>query len=78
MISRICSVDSFSLRERHHPRPRIRLPHPHSLPPSPATPGKLPARIRDAIRVQQESSEILIGWIQLAIVLTFTVLYLLS
>ena len=41
-------------------------------------PGKLPARIRDAIRVQQESSEILIGWIQLAIVLTFTVLYLLS
>ena len=44
----------------------------------PATPGKLPARIRDAIRVQQESSEILIGWIQLAIVLTFTVLYLLS
>ena len=40
--------------------------------------GKLPARIRDAIRVQQESSEILIGWIQLAIVLTFTVLYLLS
>lgn len=55
--------------------------------PAPATPlpatdaarsGKLPARIRDAIRVQQESSEILIGWIQLAIVLTFTVLYLLS
>ena len=40
--------------------------------------GRLPARIRDAIRVQQESSEILIGWIQLAIVLTFTVLYLLS
>ena len=44
----------------------------------PVTPEKLPARIRDAIRVQQESSEILIGWIQLAIVLTFTVLYLLS
>ena len=55
--------------------------------PSPATslpvadaarPGQLPTRIRDAIRVQQESSEILIGWIQLAIVLTFTILYLLS
>ena len=44
----------------------------------PATPGRLPARIRDAIRVQQESSEILIGWIQLAIVLTFALLYLLS
>lgn len=43
-----------------------------------ATPGRLPARMRDAIRVQQESSEILIGWIQLAIVLTFTVLFLLS
>ena len=41
-------------------------------------PGRLPARIRDAIRAQQESSEILIGWIQLAVVLTFTVLYLLS
>ncbi len=44
----------------------------------PAGPGRLPARIRDAIRAQQESSEILIGWIQLAIVLTFTVLFLLS
>jgi len=43
-----------------------------------ARPGKLPARILNAIRAQQESSEILIGWIQLAIVLTFTILYLLS
>ncbi len=45
---------------------------------APARAGKLPTRIRDAIRVQQESSEILIGWIQLAVVLTFTVLFLLS
>ena len=70
------TVDSFSLRER---RTMANPPPASTLPASgPATPGKLPARIRDAIRVQQESSEILIGWIQLAIVLTFTVLYLLS
>ena len=55
-------------------------PPPATPPPATdaARPGELPARIRDAIRVQQESSEILIGWIQLAIVLTFAVLYLLS
>ena len=41
-------------------------------------PAPLPARIREAIRVHQESSEILIGWAQLAIVLTFAVLYLLA
>ena len=38
----------------------------------------LPARVQDAIREQQESSEILIGWIQLAVVLTFAVLFFVS
>ena len=38
----------------------------------------LPARVREAIQRQQESSEILIGWIQLGIVVTFSVLYFLS
>ena len=31
----------------------------------------LPGRVRDAIRRQQASSEIVIGWIQLTIVVTF-------
>jgi len=38
----------------------------------------LPKRIRHAIQAQQESSEILIGWLQLAIVLIFTALYAVS
>ena len=38
-------------------------------------PEKLPARVRDAIRRQQERSEILIGWIQLAIVALVTGAY---
>ena len=37
--------------------------------------SRLPSRVRDSIRQQQESSEILIGWIQLGVVLTFAVLY---
>jgi len=41
-------------------------------------PAHLPARVRATIRTQQESSEILIGWLQLAVVLTFTVLYAIS
>ena len=55
-------------------------PLPASAPPAPGSPApdRLPARIRDAIRAQQEASEVLIGWMQLAIVLTFTALYLLS
>ena len=32
----------------------------------------LPPRIREAIIRQQDQSEILIGWVQLAVVLTFT------
>jgi len=36
---------------------------------------RLPARVREAIRVQQHRAEVLIGWIQLAVVLTFGTLY---
>ena len=39
---------------------------------------RLPGRVRDAIRRQQDSSEIVVGWIQLSIVVTFSVLYALS
>ena len=38
----------------------------------------LPERVRTAIRAQQDRSEIAIGWIQLAVVLTFGTLYALS
>lgn len=38
----------------------------------------LPERVRNAIRHQQDRSEILIGWIQLAVVLTFGTLYAVS
>ena len=38
----------------------------------------LPGRVRDAIRRQQDSSEVVVGWIQLSIVVTFSVLYALS
>ena len=37
--------------------------------------ARLPPRVRDRIRRQQESSEIAIGWVQLAVVLTFAALY---
>lgn len=37
--------------------------------------GRLPPRVREAIRRQEISSEKLIGWIQLGVVLTFGVLY---
>ena len=50
---------------------RLRLPTSRRDPP-------LPGRLRDAIRRQQESSEIVVGWIQLSIVVTFCVLYALS
>jgi adenylate cyclase len=36
---------------------------------------RLPARVSETIRRQEERSEILIGWVQFAIVCTFTVLY---
>ena len=38
----------------------------------------LPARVRDVISREQDWSEILIGWIQLGVVLTFAALYYLS
>lgn len=38
----------------------------------------LPARVRDVVAREQDSSEILIGWIQLGVVLTFGALYYLS
>lgn len=41
-------------------------------------PAALPARVRNAIRVQERSSEILIGWAQLAIVVIFGSLYALA
>ena len=50
---------------------RLRLP-------TNRNPPHLPGRVRDAIRQQQESSEIVVGWIQLWIVVTFSVLYALS
>jgi adenylate cyclase len=40
--------------------------------------GVLPAPVRAAMAIQQESSEILIGWIQLAVVVGFGSLYALS
>lgn len=38
----------------------------------------LPERVRQAIRRQQDESEMLIGWLQLAVGLTFATLYLVS
>lgn len=40
--------------------------------------AQLPARVRDAIRAQQDASEILIGWVQLGVVTLFGSLYLVS
>ena len=50
---------------------RLRLPTSRDNPP-------LPGRVRDAIRRQQDSSEVVVGWIQLSIVVTFSILYALS
>ena len=50
---------------------RLRLPTIRETP-------HLPGRVRDAIRRQQDSSEVVVGWIQLSIVVTFSVLYALS
>jgi adenylate cyclase len=41
-------------------------------------PEVLPERVRQAISDQQDRSEILIGWFQLAVGLTFGTLYLIS
>lgn len=39
---------------------------------------KLPSRVRETIEAQQDESEILIGWVQLAVVIAFGVLYILA
>ena len=44
----------------------------------PATRGRLPARVRQQVTRQQDATERLIGWVQLAVVLVFGVLYWLS
>lgn len=53
---------------------------PAVTPPVPARAGDagLPVRVRAALRQQQDSSEILIGWIQLAVVTAFGTLYAIS
>ncbi|MBI4183617.1 MAG: adenylate/guanylate cyclase domain-containing protein [Proteobacteria bacterium] len=40
--------------------------------------ARLPAQVEAAIRAEQHASEIVVGWIQLAVVATFAVLYTLS
>lgn len=40
--------------------------------------GRLPARVRQAIQQQGDATERLIGWIQLAVVVTFAILYAVS
>ncbi len=40
--------------------------------------GVLPARVQESIALQQQDGEKLIGWVQLALVLTFATLYTLS
>ena len=44
----------------------------------PAPGPNLPERVERAVREQQDASEILIGWIQLAVVMTFAALYAIS
>ena len=39
---------------------------------------QLPERVRQAIKEQEGSSEIVIGWTQLAVVVTWSALYILS
>lgn len=53
------------------------------MPPQNPTPpaiafDQLPARVQNAIRDQQDASEMLIGWVQLAVVTLFGALYLVS
>ena len=40
--------------------------------------SELPERVREAIQSQGDATERLIGWIQLAVVLTFATLYAVS
>ena len=43
--------------------------------PAPTTRHAVPARVLSAIRKREEESEILIGWVQLSVVMTFATLY---
>ena len=54
------------------------MSEPHPRRPLATPVQKLPARVRDVISREQDSSEILIGWVQLGVVLTFATLYYLS
>jgi adenylate cyclase len=54
------------------------MSEPHSRRPLAVPVQKLPARVRDVITREQDASEILIGWVQLGVVLTFAALYYLS
>ena len=54
--------------------PAVRSVQSRSIP-ARAGDAVLPVRVRDALREQQASSEILIGWIQFAVVGAFGTLY---
>ena len=54
------------------------MSEPHPRRPSAIPVQKLPARVRDVISREQDSSEVLIGWVQLGVVLTFAALYYVS
>jgi len=57
------------------------VPRPGGAPsrlPGAAMPDRLPAPVRAALHDQQRSSEILIGWVQLSVVVAFGLLYLIS
>ncbi len=54
------------------------MSEPHPRRPIAAPVHDLPARVRDVILREQDRSEILIGWVQLGVVLTFAALYYLS
>jgi adenylate cyclase len=58
--------------------PRPDIPPPDISPIVPLDAMRLPPRVQDALKQQRRSSEILIGWVQLAVVAAFGTLYWLS
>lgn len=54
------------------------LEHIHRALGTKRTAGGVTARVRDAIRLQQDASERLIAWTQFAVIVTFTALYAIS
>lgn len=50
----------------------------NAVPPRPRGLAGLPDRVRRAVQEQEARSEVLIGWVQLGVVLTFGTLYLIS